>query len=64
MDLIRRLLEQLPTRLAAGGVALLEVGDGQADMIREVLPSLPMPAEMATLADLSDVQRVVRIDRL
>jgi release factor glutamine methyltransferase len=64
MDVIRRLLEQLPTRLAAGGVALLEVGDGQADVIRELLPNLPMPAEMATLADLADVQRVVRIDRL
>jgi release factor glutamine methyltransferase len=64
MDVIRRLLEQLPERLAAGGVALLEVGDGQAEAIRQLLPSLPMPAEMATLADLSDVQRVVRIDRL
>jgi release factor glutamine methyltransferase len=64
MDIIRRLLEQLPTRLAAGGVALLEVGEGQADVIRELLPELPMAAEMATLADLADVQRVVRIDRL
>jgi release factor glutamine methyltransferase len=64
MDVIRRLLEQLPARLAPAGVALLEVGDGQAEIIRELLPSLPMAAEMATLADLSDVQRVVRIDRL
>jgi release factor glutamine methyltransferase len=64
MDVIRRLLEQLPTRLAPGGVALLEVGDGQAEVIRQLLPDLPMPAEMATLADLADIQRVVRIDRL
>ena len=64
MELIRRLLEQLPTRLAAGGVALLEVGEGHADVIRELLPGVAMPAEMATLADLADVQRVVRIDRL
>jgi release factor glutamine methyltransferase len=64
MDVIRRLLEQLPARLAPGGAALLEVGDGQAEVIRELLPELPMPAEMATLADLADIQRVVRIDRL
>jgi len=64
MDIIRRLLEQLPTRLRSGGVAMLEVGEGQADLIRGLLPSLPMDAEMATLADLSDIQRVVRIDRV
>jgi release factor glutamine methyltransferase len=63
MDMIRRLIEQLPARLARGGVALLEVGAGQSEAIRELLPQLPMPAEMATLEDLAGTQRVVRIDR-
>jgi release factor glutamine methyltransferase len=64
MDVIRPLIEQLPARLAAGGVALLEVGEGQADVIRELLPRLPMPAEMATLSDLAGIERVIRIDRI
>jgi release factor glutamine methyltransferase len=63
MDVIRRLLDQLPARLGPGGVALLEVGAGQADTIRELLPELPMAAEMATLRDLAGIERVVRIDR-
>jgi release factor glutamine methyltransferase len=63
MDVIRRLLEQLPARLAPGGIVLLEVGAGQADTIRELLPGLAMDAEMATLRDLAGVDRVVRIDR-
>jgi release factor glutamine methyltransferase len=63
MDVIRRLLTQLPGRLAEGGVALLEVGEGQADAIRDILPTLPMPAEMATLSDLAGIERVIRIDR-
>lgn len=62
-DVIRRLLTELPSRLAEGGVALLEVGEGQADVIRELLPRLPMPAEMATLSDLAGIERVIRIDR-
>jgi release factor glutamine methyltransferase len=63
LDVIRRLIDQLPGRLAPGGTVLLEVGDGQAEAIRELLPRLPMPVEMATLPDLAGVQRVVRIDR-
>jgi len=64
MSVIRRLIDELPLRLAAGGVALLEVGAGQADGIRRLLPELPMEAEMATLSDLAGIERVVRIDRL
>jgi release factor glutamine methyltransferase len=63
LAVIRRLLAQLPDRLAAGGVALLEVGAGQADALREMLPDLPMEAELATLSDLAGHERVVRIDR-
>lgn len=63
MDVIRRLLAQLPARLAPGGVALLEVGAGQADAIRSLVSDLPMTAEVGTLADLAGIERVVRIDR-
>jgi release factor glutamine methyltransferase len=63
MAVIRRLLDQLPARLAPGGVVLLEVGAGQADALRDMLPEMGMNAEMATLRDLAGIDRVVRIDR-
>ena len=63
LAVIRRLLEQLPDRLAAGGVALLEIGAGQADAVRELVSALPMDADMGTLPDLAGIERVVRIDR-
>jgi release factor glutamine methyltransferase len=63
LDVIRRLLVQLPDRLAQGGVALLEVGAGQADAIRVLVGGLPMEAEVGTLADLAGIERVVRVDR-
>ena len=63
LDVIRRLLAQLPDRLAAGGTALLEIGAGQADAVRELVGSLPMEADAGTLRDLAGVERVVRIDR-
>jgi release factor glutamine methyltransferase len=62
MDVIRRLLAQLPERLAVGGVALLEVGAGQARAVREQV-STHMAAEVGTLRDLQGVERVVRIER-
>jgi len=62
MDVIRRLLAQLPERLAVGGVALLELGAGQARAVREQV-STHMAAEVGTLRDLQGVERVVRIER-
>ncbi len=63
LDAIRRLLAQLPDRLAPGGVALLEVGMGQADAVRALAEELPAAVETATLLDLAGIERVVRIDR-
>ncbi len=46
LDVIRRLLLQLPERLPAGGAALLEIGAGQAEpfaaMARRRLPGWPL----------------------
>lgn len=63
LDLIRRLLSRLPERLATGGVALLEIGAGQADAVRELAGALPMSAVIETVPDLSGIERVVRIAR-
>jgi release factor glutamine methyltransferase len=64
LDVVRRLLHQLPARLARGGVALLEVGAGQAGDVRAEAERLPVPAAVSLHPDLGGVERVVRIKRL
>ncbi len=63
LAVIRRLLTQLPDRLGPGGTVLLEIGVGQADVVRELVADLPMAADVGTLRDLAGTERVVRIDR-
>jgi len=61
LDLLRRLIGALPTGLAADGVALLEVGEGQAAPVREMVAALPVEATAATRLDLAGIERVVRV---
>jgi release factor glutamine methyltransferase len=63
LDVVRRLLGQLADRLAEGGVALLEVGAGQADIVESLAERLPLRASISSLPDLSGIERVVRIAR-
>jgi release factor glutamine methyltransferase len=62
LDLVRRLVAQLPDRVAEGGTTLLEIGAGQADAVRELVSALPVDATVGTLRDLAGIERVVRID--
>ncbi|HEX6210231.1 MAG TPA: HemK family protein methyltransferase, partial [Methylomirabilota bacterium] len=62
LDVVRRLLAQLPGRLAVGGTVLLEVGAGQADAVRDLVAALPLATSVGTLRDLAGIERVVRID--
>jgi release factor glutamine methyltransferase len=59
MDLLRRLLAELPQRVAPGSVSLLEIGAGQADAVRALAPS---GASVSTLTDLAGIERVVRME--
>jgi release factor glutamine methyltransferase len=59
LDLIRRLLAELPDRVAPGAVALLEVGAGQADVVRGVVPP---DTTVATIRDLAGSERIVRVE--
>ncbi len=64
LDVVRRLLAQLPGALDRDGVALLEIGAGQADAVRAAVDELPMRAAVTALPDLAGVDRVVRVARL
>jgi release factor glutamine methyltransferase len=63
LEQLRRLLSLLPARLADGGVALLEIGQGQADAVRSLVSDLPMVADVSALPDLAGIERVIRIAR-
>ena len=63
LAVIRRLLERLPTALAPGGVALLEIGSDQPAALAEAVDAL-LPGWRRTIeADLSGAPRVARIER-
>jgi release factor glutamine methyltransferase len=61
LGLLRRLVAGLPSGLADGGVALLEVGEGQAPAVREMVAALPVEAAVTTQLDLAGIERVVRV---
>ncbi|HEY8772788.1 MAG TPA: peptide chain release factor N(5)-glutamine methyltransferase [Candidatus Limnocylindria bacterium] len=61
LDLLRRLVPALPGALSHEGVALLEVGLGQAAVVREMAELLPVETVVSTLRDLAGIERVVRI---
>ena len=62
LGVVRRLLDQLPGRIGRGGVALLEIGAGQADAVRSHVAGLGLDATIGTLRDLAGIERVVRVD--
>ena len=62
LDPIRALVSRLPTALASTGVALLEVGAGQAPAVVEIARGAGLAAE-TPLRDLAGVERVVALHR-
>jgi release factor glutamine methyltransferase len=63
LDLIRRLLALLPQRMAPGGVALLEIGQGQLAAVQDQVARLPLAWRVTALHDLAGLERVARIER-
>jgi release factor glutamine methyltransferase len=64
LGLLRRFIATLADRLAPGGVALLEIGAGQADAIRQLVADLGMPCAVTTERDLAGIERLVRVERI
>lgn len=61
LGLLRRLVAALPATLSPGGVALLEIGAGQADSVRGIVEALDVRVAVTTLRDLAAIERVVRV---
>jgi release factor glutamine methyltransferase len=61
LDLLRRLILELPKSLSRGGVALLEIGQGQAPAVRGLVDDLPVRTAVSTMADLAGIERVIRV---
>lgn len=63
LALIRELAQRLPQRLAGDGIALLEIGEDQAEPIRAMVEALPGSWSVSTIRDLAGHERVVRLER-
>lgn len=64
LALVRRLLEQLPASLAAGGTALLEIGFDQGPAVEAAVAALPGGWRARIQADLSGNPRLAHVERL
>ena len=61
LDRIREMLEQVPGRLNHGGCLLLEIGQGQAEMVTSLIRSYFPQAWIEFTSDLGGIERVVQI---
>jgi HemK-like putative methylase len=63
LGVIERLLGELPERLAAGGLTLLEIGADQRDLIIAACAGILPGWRCAVETDLAGLPRVARIER-
>jgi release factor glutamine methyltransferase len=63
LELIRRLIAELPRLLRPGGAALLEFGDGQGDDVARIADGLGIGWRVAIRGDLSGRDRMAEIRR-
>jgi release factor glutamine methyltransferase len=61
LQLVRRLLEQLPEHLAPGGLALFEIGSDQGAQAAAMAQSLLPGAEVSVVPDQWRLDRVLRV---
>jgi release factor glutamine methyltransferase len=61
LDLIRRLFEQAPTRIAIGGLMLVEIEAGQGKAAMKLAKRTFPQAQISLLTDLSNRDRLIKI---
>jgi release factor glutamine methyltransferase len=63
LDLIRRLLEQAPSALAADGLLLMEIGAGQGAHVCKLAEAAFPGARVLVIPDYAGFDRIVRVER-
>jgi len=63
LDFYRRILEEVPACLKAGGWLLLEMGQGQGAKISEMIEAKGIFAKPEAVQDLSGIERVIKVQR-
>ena len=61
LDTIRQMLEQAPGKLNRQACFLLEIGQGQADMVTSLINSYLPQASIELIPDLGGIDRVVKV---
>jgi methylase of polypeptide subunit release factors len=61
LDKIQQMLEQMPGKLNYGACFLLEIGQGQGEMVTSLIKSYFPQAIIELVRDLGDIERVVTV---
>jgi len=61
LDLIKRLVEQVPTVCKPGGLLLLEIGADQGEAVKALVSECLSPQQVAIIRDLAGLDRIVRV---
>jgi len=61
LDKIQQVLEQMPGKLNYGGCFLLEIGQGQGEMVTSLIKSYFPQASVELISDLGGIERVVKV---
>jgi len=61
LDKIQQMLEQMPGKLNYGACFLLEIGQGQGEMVTSLIKSYSSQASIELIPDLGGIERVVKV---
>jgi len=61
LDRIKQMLEQMPGKLSYGACFLLEVGQGQGEMVISLIKSYFPEVSIELISDLGGIERVVKV---
>ena len=62
LDIIQKILEQMPEKLNHGGCFLLEIGQGQGRQVTSLINNRFQQASIELISDLSGIERVVKVE--
>jgi release factor glutamine methyltransferase len=61
LDRIKQMLEQMPGKLSYGACFLLEIGEGQGEMVTSLIKSYFPEVSIELIYDLGGIERVVKV---